>query len=127
MSTEREFAQKIRHHLNLGAEAVDRRIADRLFAARRNALAHHKARAGMRLSLADFGHLAHDIVLPHARAVAGTIGLVIAVIGISVWNDFQKAAEFEEIDSALLADDLPIDAYLDKGFQAWLSQLASQD
>ena len=31
------------------------------------------------------------------------------------------------IDSALLADDLPINAYLDKGFQAWLSELSSQD
>ncbi len=55
------------------------------------------------------------------------IGLAIGVVGVSTWNDYQKAAEFEEIDSALLADDLPINAYLDKGFQAWLSEQSSQD
>ena len=42
-------------------------------------------------------------------------------------EDFERAAELEEIDSALLADDLPINAYLDKGFQAWLSEHSSQD
>jgi hypothetical protein len=42
-------------------------------------------------------------------------------------TNIEKAAENEEIDSALLADDLPINAYLDKGFQAWLSEHFSQD
>lgn len=53
--------------------------------------------------------------------------LVVGVAGVTTWNDFQKAAENAEIDSALLADDLPINAYLDKGFQAWLSEHSSQD
>ena len=30
------------------------------------------------------------------------------------------AAEIEEIDAAVLTGDLPLDAYLDKGFDAWL-------
>jgi hypothetical protein len=55
------------------------------------------------------------------------VGLAVGVAGVSVWNEFEKAAENEEIDSALLADDLPINAYLDKGFQAWLSEHSSQD
>jgi len=32
----------------------------------------------------------------------------------------QQIDEIEELDSALLSDDLPIDAYLDSGFVAWL-------
>lgn len=126
MNTEREFAYKIRHHLNQGAEELDRKMAERLHAARRNALSHQKT-AGAQLSLAGMGHMAADVIFPHARAVIAIIGLVAGVIGVSVWNDYQKAAEFEEIDSALLADDLPINAYLDKGFRAWLSEHSSQD
>ncbi len=126
MSKERDFAYKVRHHLNLGVDGVDRKTADRLFEARRNALAHQKV-AGAQLSLAGVGHIAADMILPHARALVAIVGLVIGVAGVSIWNDFQKAAEQEEIDSALLADDLPINAYLDKGFQAWLSEHSSQD
>ena len=126
MKNEREIAYKIRHHLNLGADGIDRKAADRLFRARQNALAHQKV-VGTQLSLAGVGHVAADMILPHARALIAMVGLVIGVVGVSVWNDFEKAAEHEEIDSALLADDLPINAYLDKGFQAWLSELSSQD
>ena len=126
MNTEREFAYRVRHHLNLGAEGIDRKIADRLFAARQNALVRQKA-AGAQLSLAGAGHAAADVILPYARALVAMIGLAIGVVGVSTWNDYQKAAEFEEIDSALLADDLPLNAYLDKGFQAWLSEQSSQD
>lgn len=123
---QREFAYKIRHHLNQGADGIDRKTADRLFEARQNALAHQKV-AGAQLSLAGAGHIAADTILPYARALVAMLGLVIGVAGVSTWNDFQKAAEHEEIDSALLADDLPINAYLDKGFQAWLSEHSSQD
>ena len=126
MNTEREFAYKIRHHLNLGAEALDPDTARRLHAARQNALAHQKA-AGARLSLAGPGQRVTDVIFPYARALAAIVGLLIGVIGISIWNDYQKVAELEEIDSALLAGDLPIDAYLDKGFRAWLSEHSPQD
>jgi hypothetical protein len=126
MKNEREFAYKVRHQLNLGAEGIDDKTADRLFQARQNALVHQKA-AEAQLSLAGVGHFAADVILPHARALAAIVGLVVGVVGVATWNDFQKAAEQEEIDSALLADDLPINAYLDKGFQAWLSEHSSQD
>ena len=79
------------------------------------------------MTLKPVCHDAADNILPHARALIAMIGLAVGVAGVSVWNDFEKAAEYEEIDSALLADDLPINAYLDKGFQAWLSEHSSQD
>ena len=37
------------------------------------------------------------------------------------------AAEVEQLDAELLTDDLPIDAYLDRGFEAWLKKKASQN
>lgn len=126
MNTEREFAHKVRHHLNLGTEAIDRGTAGRLFAARQKALAHQKT-AGVQLSLAGAGHLVADWILPHARALVAMVGLSIGVVGVTTWNEHEKAAELEELDSALLTDDLPINAYLDKGFLAWLSEHSSQD
>lgn len=126
MNTEREFAYKARHYLNQGADGLDPRVADRLYNARQSALAHQKL-AGAQLSLAGVGHTAADVILPYVRTVVALIGLAIGVVAVSVWNDFEKAAENEEIDSALLADDLPINAYLDRGFHAWLSENSSQD
>src|SRR2546430_8647907 len=46
--------------------------------------------------------------------------LVLGLIAINQWRDSQVAAEIEEIDAAVLTGDLPLDAYLDKGFDAWL-------
>ncbi len=45
---------------------------------------------------------------------------VVAGIGWQQWRSFQDAREFEELDAQLLSSDLPIDAYLDRGFQNWL-------
>jgi hypothetical protein len=43
-----------------------------------------------------------------------------AGFGYHQWHTVQQVHEFEDIDMHLLASDLPIDAYLDTGFQNWL-------
>lgn len=124
--SERVFAYKVRHYLNQGTDALDRNTVNRLFEARQKALSRQKA-AGAQLSLAGAGHVTMDVILPYARTLVALVGLAMGVAGVSIWNDFEKAAENEEIDSALLADDLPINAYLDKGFQAWLAEHFSEE
>jgi hypothetical protein len=52
--------------------------------------------------------------------------LALGVAGVSYWSSMERAAEIEDVDSALLSDDLPINAYLDRGFDAWLKR-TSQD
>lgn len=116
-----QFAHKVAQALDAGAQNLPRATRDRLMAARRQALDHQKhAVAG--LSLAAIGHYASDVLLPQARMVATLSALVLGVVGTYYWNNFQQAAENEEIDSALLADELPINAYLDHGFRAWLER-----
>jgi len=122
---EREFAYRIRHYLNAGTENLDRRTVDRLFVARQRALSGHHASVA-RLRLTGAGNFGLDALLPYARTLAALLGLALAVAGVQFWNAYQQALENEEIDSALLADDLPINAYLDRGFQAWLDQHATQ-
>jgi hypothetical protein len=68
-------------------------------------------------------HFLTRILLPAAFLVA-------AAIGLQHWQEAQRTArqlaqqvaEIEEIDSGLLTGDLPIKAYLDEDFQAWLKR-----
>ena len=53
--------------------------------------------------------------------------LVVAAFGIYRWQESQRLADVVEIDTQLLTDDLPIDAYLDRGFQTWLKKRAAEE
>ncbi len=46
--------------------------------------------------------------------------VIVAGFGWQQWRTFQDTREFEELDTQILSSDLPIDAYLDRGFQNWL-------
>ncbi len=116
---ERQFAYKIGLALDQGAERLPGDLETKLHAARTRALAHQKvALAGF--SLAGVGQTVSDALLPHMRTLAAFFTLCIAVLCSYYWNNYQQAVQNAEIDSALLADDLPINAYLDRGFRAWL-------
>ena len=41
------------------------------------------------------------------------------------WEQKQRAKEVEELDALVLTGELPIDAYLDRGFEAWLKKRAA--
>ena len=55
----------------------------------------------------------------YALIVASGIGYQ----GYQQWKAQQDLNEVEETDAALLTSELPIDAYLDRGFQNWLKHL----
>lgn len=121
MNQETEFGYKLRQVLNHGTENFDRDIAKRLHAARQEALAHqHVAVRG--LQLAGISHIFADVVLGHSRAILAALALFAGASGSYLWHQFEQAAENEEVDSALLSDDLPPAAYLDHGFRAWLER-----
>lgn len=124
---ELKIAYKVRQALNRGTEALDKDIAARLHEARQSALAHQKVRVGG-LALAGLGHFASHRLPAFGRTAVAAFALLLGVVFSYYWNHFEQAAENEEVDSALLSDDLPPAAYLDKGFQAWLdrSQQSSQ-
>jgi Protein of unknown function (DUF3619) len=123
---ELQFASRIRHLLNQGTQ-LEPAIAQRLRAARASALARQRAeRAGV-LVWADsvfgngwsWGALSARVVLP-------VVMLGVAAFGIYRWQENQRLAEVVEIDTQLLTDDLPIDAYLDRGFQNYLKTRATE-
>jgi hypothetical protein len=74
------------------------------------------------LRLAGLGQGLDFDFAAHARTLLAIVALSIGATGTYYWNAFEQAQVFEEIDSALLADELPPSAYLDKGFHAWLER-----
>lgn len=122
MSTEDlRFARKVRHILDQGADGLGRGVTDRLYDARKRALSRQKVAVGG-LSLAGVGHFATFRLPIYARTLVAAFALLAGVVATYYWNSFEQAAEYAEVDSALLSDELPPAAYLDKGFQAWLER-----
>ncbi|CAG4885308.1 conserved protein of unknown function [Georgfuchsia toluolica] len=116
-----EGMQKIRQALDSGAASLDSSIATRLAKVRYNALDHQKKVAATSLSLAGIGSGMGNILLPRfPRMLVAIAALTLGIAGTYYLNAFDQADENADVDSALLADDLPIDAYTDHGFQTWL-------
>jgi hypothetical protein len=123
---EMQFGHKVRQVLNQGLE-LEARKAQRLKAAREAALARQRPEPAPVLAWADnvagrFGGwsgLALYAVVPLALLVFGFAGAY-------GWQQKHRIAQLEEIDAQLLTDDLPIDAYLDRGFQNWLKYRAAE-
>ncbi len=125
---ELNFGMKVRQALNEGLRAdtgISPRVAERMRAARERALEARKPELQTQPALAVVGYafgrlgglggLSLRVLLPMAVVMAG-------LFGIYTWQQEQRAADVEEIDTRLLTDDLPLDAYLDKGFEAWLKK-----
>jgi uncharacterized protein DUF3619 len=123
---ELQFAARIRQLLNQGTQ-LDRSTADKLRAARELALSRQRAERAPVLVWADnaFGN-GWGWASLSARVVLPAVMLAVAAFGIYRWQESQRLAEVVEIDTQLLTDDLPIDAYLDRGFQNWLKKHAQE-
>jgi hypothetical protein len=124
------FAYKVRHALNENLDNIPASTAERLASARKIALSRKKNESPLRAWLPQ-------------RAVAGDVGvffdkplswlgrmglavpvvvLVAGLIGIYQFEQQQRISETAEIDAAVLADELPLSAYLDHGFNAYLAK-----
>jgi hypothetical protein len=124
-----ELARKIVQHLDFGADHVDAPTRERLLDARKIALSHYQEAAQPAWGLAWAGQAVRRRGESHFLSprywVTGT-ALVAALIGIAYWQNWQSgptpSSELTEIDVGLLTDELPINAYLDKGFDSWLKR-----
>ncbi len=123
---EGQFALRLTGHLSRGAQALPHDISERLRFSRERALASRRAAAVL---------TAAPVVVSYGRAAAlgsppslwlrlvSALPLVMLVAGlvfIQHHHDLQQIAVAAEIDSALLADDLPPAAYGDPGFSEFL-------
>jgi hypothetical protein len=119
---EQQFGNKVRQVLNRGLRGIDTTTAQRLRAARELALSRQRPEPAVALAwagnvLGRFGGwsgLGFYVFVP--------LAVLLGAASIYHWQQTQRTAELVEIDSQLLTDDLPIDAYLDRGFQNWLKK-----
>jgi hypothetical protein len=119
---EQRVANAIRNYLNQGLRQLDRETVLRLQAARNEALAHHVERrpafglAWSSQSGAAVRHGGH----PGARLWVPTLVLLALLFALGYWHYSDTNSDVGEIDALLLADELPVSAYLDHRFDAWL-------
>ena len=123
---EQHFAYKIRLHLNRGLHELRPETADRLATARERALAHQRQTVRQSVLASVGGFVLYHADNPRVRQALGALALLLSVVGSTYWIADQRVAELGEIDSALLADELPISAFTDIGFNAWLKHDSSQ-
>lgn len=123
---ELHFAYKIRQQLNLGLHDLRPEVAGRLSNARQAALDCQKQAVSQSVLATAGGFVQHRLENMRFKQVFTALTLFLSVVFSTFWLADQRVTELGAIDSALLADDLPIGAFTDKGFDAWLKS-ASPD
>ena len=120
------FAYKVRHALNEHLEHLPASTTERLSAARQAAIARKKPHAPARLAqgqaAGNTGSLISFAFLGRMGVIVPLLALVVGLAGIYEYEEQQRIAELAELDAAVLSDELPLTAYLDQGFNAYLAQ-----
>lgn len=121
---EADFSKKLTGYLDHGTAQLKAGTAYRLQLARHEALARFSdPKHASELALAGAGGTLGGgrRFLVDARIWLG----VLLIVGGGLyyqWQSVQQVRDIEETDAAILTSDLPIEAYLDRGFQNWLKQ-----
>ncbi|PRC91858.1 DUF3619 family protein [Solimicrobium silvestre] len=133
-SNELEFAYQVRRALDERLAVMPESTANRLSAARKIAIARKKpesaayAVAPARRFAGNFSHgfsNPFDGSLNWLLRVGIAIPLLILVLGsfgIYQYEQERRINELAELDAAVLTDELPINAFLDHGFDSYLNK-----
>ena len=119
---EHETAKKITAYLDRGTAGLKAGTAFKLQRARQLALARLGERTQPELALAGGGSFGERRFFADARLWIGVFLIVGGVLAYQYWETAQQQRDIEETDAAILASELPIEAYLDQGFEAWLKR-----
>lgn len=123
-----EFGRASAALLTQGAQSLPASIKDRLYEARKKALAAHKpervrvktpALAGTSRNWTGSFKSSSNL-WDTLSWVAPLAVLIFGLIGIAQWQNESRINDIAEVDAALLTDDVPPDAYADSGFMAFL-------
>lgn len=106
---ENDIGPRIRETLNYGLTQLDAPVLARLRTARQSALQAHAPARGV-------GHFGSHFSMKWGISVAF---LIVTLFFAGMWQLNSADTTPESVDASLLAADLPINAYLDNGFQAW--------
>jgi hypothetical protein len=127
---ELNFAYKVRNALNENLDDFPASTADKLASARKIALSRKKKDSALRVLLpqrafaGDIGGFVGKPIswLGRMGLALPLIALVAGLIGIYQFEEQRRISETAEIDAGVLSDELPLSAYLDRGFNAYLAK-----
>jgi hypothetical protein len=125
------FAYKVRHALNENLDNLPPSTADRLANARKLALSRKKKFSPLRAIVpqailagqAGTGFLGSRLSwLARMGIAVPLVVLVVGLTGMYQYEQKRRIADTAEIDAEVLSDELPLSAYLDHGFNAFLAK-----
>jgi hypothetical protein len=126
------FAYKVRHALNENLDDLPSPTTNRLASARKMALSRKKKENPLRVAIARhamagnvnsvFGE--HLSWLNKMSMAIPVVVLAVGLVGIYQTEEARRIKEIADIDAAVLSDDLPLTAYADHGFNAYLAKRA---
>lgn len=124
------FGHRVAAQLDQGALSVHADISERLRIAREQALARRRI---VELQVSASLHAASSGTLSlgwgwrtRLSSLLPAILLLVGLMAISAIGDDQRAHELADVDTELLLDELPPDAYTDPGFAKFL-QIKGRD
>ena len=124
------FAYQVKHALDQNLDNLPASTKERLASARKIAMSRKKPeplymRVG-RMAIAGHGQINDYFHSP--LSWLGRVGVItpllvgaLVFVGLYQYEKEQRISELAEIDAAVLADDLPVAAYVDQGFNAYLA------
>jgi hypothetical protein len=130
------FAYKVRHALDESVQDIPVSTSERLANARKLALSRKKQNVTVqavapRVAMAGESpssfFSAHPVGswLGRVGSVIPLIVLVLGLVGLHQAEKRQQLIEAASIDAEVLTDELPLSAYLDHGFDAYLAKEAN--
>lgn len=126
---EQDLARKIVGRLDAGLGTIKQGTAYQLQSARQAALERYREAPQPVFGLAWAGEVAFRVShnrFFNARALLALALLILSLMAVTYWQVVIQANDIAEIDASLLTDDLPINAYLDNNFEAWLKRSLQQ-
>jgi hypothetical protein len=124
------FAYKVRHALNENLDNLPSSAIERLASARKIALSRKKEHMPMRVSArqnsiaGQVGNFFSDPLswMGKISFIVPGIVLITGLIGIYQFEKQERITDIAELDALVLSDELPLSAYLDHGFNAYLAK-----
>ncbi len=126
---EERYASRVRQALNHGLKDIPPASARRLEAARHLALSRQRQEVPQ-LALAGNHGSRHFHFMSdnrHLRQVLAVLALLFGMWISFYLDSMNYISAIEEVDSALLSDDLPPEAFLDNDFFKWLKDDTSAE
>ncbi|MDY7578452.1 DUF3619 family protein [Herbaspirillum sp. RTI4] len=134
-----QFAYRVRHALDANLDNLPTSVTERLASSRKIAISKKRADSPVRVvavqmqanalgsgTMGSFQSQYFDLFswMKRFGVAAPLLAGILLFVGLYEHEHQQRIAALAEIDTGVLTDELPLSAYLDHGFSAYLSKQA---